>query len=69
MSQHMKALQIEPERRTARIEPGLTWGEVSHALQPSGLALTAGDAATVGVGHQYPDRGSTVPCSMSSQFS
>jgi FAD/FMN-containing dehydrogenase len=46
----MKAIRIDPERCTARIEPGLTWGEVSNALQPSGLALTAGDTATVGVG-------------------
>lgn len=46
----MKALSINPERRTARIEPGLIWGEVSHALQPTGLTLTAGDTATVGVG-------------------
>jgi FAD/FMN-containing dehydrogenase len=46
----MKAIHIDPERRTARIEPGLTWGEVSNTLQPSGLTLTAGDTATVGVG-------------------
>ena len=47
---HMKAITIDPERRTARLEPGLTWGEVATALQPHGLALTAGDTATVGVG-------------------
>jgi FAD/FMN-containing dehydrogenase len=29
----MKALSIDPERRIARIEPGLTWGEVSNALR------------------------------------
>ncbi len=46
----MKAISIDPTRRTARLEPGLTWHEVSHALQPSGLALTSGDTATVGVG-------------------
>jgi FAD/FMN-containing dehydrogenase len=46
----MKAIRIDPERRTARLEPGLTWSEVSNALQASGLALTAGDTGTVGVG-------------------
>src|SRR5258708_2234829 len=46
----MKAIRIDPEQRTARLEPGLTWGEVSHALQPSGLTLTAG-------GHAPPSRG------------
>jgi FAD/FMN-containing dehydrogenase len=46
----MKAMAVDPVRRIARIEPGLTWGEVSNALQPYGLALTAGDTASVGVG-------------------
>ena len=31
----MKAISINPEQRTARIEPGLTWGEVAQALQPA----------------------------------
>ncbi len=47
---HMKAITIDPERRIARLEPGLTFGEVAGALQPHGLAITAGDTATVGVG-------------------
>lgn len=47
---HMKAITIDPERRTARLESGLTWGEVASALQPYGLALTSGDTGTVGVG-------------------
>lgn len=46
----MKAIAIDPLRCTARIEPGLTWGEVANALQPYGLALTSGDVATAGVG-------------------
>jgi FAD/FMN-containing dehydrogenase len=46
----MKALSIDPERRVARIEPGLTWSEVSNALQPTGLTITSGDTGTVGVG-------------------
>ena len=46
----MKGITVDPVRRTARIEPGLTSGEVANALQPYGLALTTGDTATVGMG-------------------
>ena len=46
----MSAIAIDSTRRIARIEPGLTWGEVAKALQPYGLALTSGDSASVGVG-------------------
>jgi FAD/FMN-containing dehydrogenase len=46
----MKTITVDPIRRTARLEPGLTWGEVANALQPFGLAMTAGDVASVGVG-------------------
>jgi FAD/FMN-containing dehydrogenase len=46
----MKAITVDPERRIARIEPGLTWGEVASTLQPHGQALTSGDVASVGVG-------------------
>ena len=46
----MKAITIYPEWHKARIEPGLTWGEVAQMLQPYGLAITAGDTSSVGVG-------------------
>jgi len=46
----MKSITIDHERRIARIEPGLTWGEVASTLQPHGLALTSGDTSSVGVG-------------------
>jgi len=46
----MKAIHVDPVQRIARLEPGLTWGEVANTLQPYGLALTSGDTATVGVG-------------------
>ena len=46
----MKAITIDPLRRTARIEPGLTWAEVTAAAHPYGLALTSGDMGAVGVG-------------------
>ena len=46
----MKTITIDPERRTARVEPGATWGEVTDAAHEHGLAIPAGDTGTVGVG-------------------
>jgi FAD/FMN-containing dehydrogenase len=46
----MKTIAVDPIRRTARLEPGLTWGEVANTLQPFGLAITSGDVGSVGVG-------------------
>lgn len=46
----MKTITVDPIRRTARLEPGLTWGEVANTLQAFGLAMTSGDTASVGVG-------------------
>jgi FAD/FMN-containing dehydrogenase len=46
----MKAITVDPEKRIARLEPGLTWSEVAQTLQPHGLALSSGDTGTVGVG-------------------
>lgn len=53
----MKDIAIDPLRRTARIEPGLTWGEVANNLQPYSLALTSGDVGTAGVGGLLPGGG------------
>jgi FAD/FMN-containing dehydrogenase len=47
---NLRKITIDPVSHTARLEPGLTWGEVSNALQPFGLAMTAGNVASVGVG-------------------
>lgn len=47
---NMKTITIDPVRCTARLEPGLTCGEVAKAIQPFGLAMTAGEVASVGVG-------------------
>jgi len=47
---NLKSMHVDVARRVARIESGLTWGEVAEALHPHGLALTSGDTATVGVG-------------------
>ncbi|SRR5712692_3604322 len=34
----MKSVRVDPARRTARAEPGLTWGEFDHETQTFGLA-------------------------------
>lgn len=47
---NMKTITIDPVGHTARLEPGLTWGEVAKTLQPFDLAMSAGDVASVGVG-------------------
>ena len=41
---------LDPGARLVRVGAGATWGEVATALRPAGLALTAGDTASVGVG-------------------
>lgn len=46
----MKGLTIDPEKRVAVAEPGLTWGEYSGQAARYGLATPAGDASSVGVG-------------------
>lgn len=46
----MKGVQVDPQQRTARLEPGLTSGELAKALEPYSLALTTGDTASVGLG-------------------
>jgi FAD/FMN-containing dehydrogenase len=46
----MKALQIDPERRTAWAQTGLTAGEYTAATGAHGLATGFGDTASVGIG-------------------
>lgn len=45
----MKAIRVNPEARTARVEPGVTWAELSQELQAFGLAATGGFVGTTGV--------------------
>jgi FAD/FMN-containing dehydrogenase len=45
----MKGLRVDPVRRTARAEPGLTWGEFDHETQVFGLATTGGQISTTGI--------------------
>jgi FAD/FMN-containing dehydrogenase len=46
----MKGLEIDPERRTAWAETGLTAGEYTAAAAAHGLATGFGDAGSVGTG-------------------
>lgn len=45
----MKGIRIDPVRRTARAEPGLTWGEFDRETQAFGLALPGGIQSTTGI--------------------
>ena len=46
----MRDLEIDPESRTAWVEPGLTTGEYSVAANAHGLATGFGDSGSVGIG-------------------
>jgi len=45
----MKGITVDPTSRTARAEPGLTFGEFSRALQAYGLGTTTGICAGTGI--------------------
>lgn len=45
----MKGMRVDPVRRTARAEPGLTLGEFDHETQVFGLATTGGQISTTGI--------------------
>ena len=45
----MKSVRVDPERRTARAEPGVTWGDFDRETQAFGLATTGGQISTTGV--------------------
>ncbi|MCH8062226.1 MAG: FAD-binding oxidoreductase [Chloroflexi bacterium] len=46
----MKGVRTDLAARTVRAEPGLTWAELNHDLQPFGLAATGGFISTTGIG-------------------
>jgi FAD/FMN-containing dehydrogenase len=45
----MKAIRVDPARRTVRAEGGVTWGELDREAQAFGLATTGGIVSTTGV--------------------
>ena len=46
----MKRVTLDPEARLARVEPGVTSGELAALAQAHGLALSTGDTSSVGFG-------------------
>lgn len=45
----MKEIGVDPRARTARAQPGLTWGEFNIATAVHGLATTGGIVSTTGI--------------------
>src|ERR671911_365549 len=43
------ALEVDPDRRIARVGAGATWSQFDRATQPHGLATTGGRVSTTGV--------------------
>jgi FAD/FMN-containing dehydrogenase len=46
----MKNITIDPEARTARVQPGVTSGDLAGPANAYGLALSTGDTTSVGFG-------------------
>ncbi len=45
----LKSVRVDPVSRTARAEPGLTWGEFDRETQAFGLATTGGICSETGI--------------------
>ena len=45
----MKGIRVDPVKRTARAQAGLTWGEFNRETQAFGLATTGGVVSTTGI--------------------
>jgi FAD/FMN-containing dehydrogenase len=45
----MKGIYVDPSARTARVQPGVSWGELNRETQLHGLAVTGGLISTTGI--------------------
>lgn len=45
----MKGIRVDPEARTATVQPGVTWGELDRETQTFGLATPGGEVSPTGV--------------------
>jgi FAD/FMN-containing dehydrogenase len=45
----MKGIHVDPINRTARAQPGVTWGELDHETQAFGLATPGGIVSDTGI--------------------
>ncbi len=45
----MKSVRVDPDKRTARAEPGVKWGEFDRETQAFGLATTGGTLTDTGI--------------------
>ena len=45
----MRGIHVDPANRTARAQPGVTWGELNRETQLHGLAVTGGTVSTTGI--------------------
>lgn len=45
----MRSIRVDADQRTARAEPGVTWGEFDSETQVFGLATTGGEVSTTGI--------------------
>ncbi|CAG0966445.1 partial 6-hydroxy-D-nicotine oxidase, partial [Anaerolineae bacterium] len=45
----MKGIHVDPDKRVARVEGGVTWGELDRETQVFGLAAPGGVVSTTGI--------------------
>lgn len=45
----MRGIRVDPDRRTARAQPGANWGELDHETQRFGLATPGGIVSDTGI--------------------